>query len=64
MFVLLDDVIYLNKAGFFDLFQIYLNKAGFFDLQTRREQQLAVVMYKIKHKMLPNYLQDTASPLS
>ena len=35
-----------------------LNKAGFSDLQTRREQQLAVVMYKIKHKMLPNYLQD------
>ena len=34
------------------------NKAGFSDLQTRREQQFAVVMYKIKHKMLPNYLQD------
>ena len=35
-----------------------LNKAGFSDLQTRREQQLAVVMYKIEHKMLLNYLQD------
>ena len=35
-----------------------LNKAGFSNLQTRREQQLAVVMYEIKHKMLPNYLQD------
>ena len=35
-----------------------LNKAGFSELHTRREQQRAVVMYKIKHKMLPNYLQD------
>jgi hypothetical protein len=35
-----------------------LIKAGFSDLQTRREQQLATLLYKIKHKMVPNYLQD------
>ena len=35
-----------------------LIKAGFSDLQTRREQQLATLMYKIKHKIVPNYLQD------
>jgi hypothetical protein len=35
-----------------------LIKAGFSDLQTRREQELATLMYKIKHKMVLNYLQD------
>ena len=33
-------------------------QGGFSELHTRREQQRAVVMHKIKHKMLPNYLQD------
>ena len=37
-----------------------LNSVGFPNLQTRREHQLAILMYKIKHKMLPNsnYLID------
>ena len=48
----------ISREGYETRSNDILNKAGFFDLQTRREQQLAVVMYKIKHKMLPNYLQD------
>ena len=48
----------ISREGYETRSKDILNKAGFFDLQTRREQQLAVVMYKIKHKMLPNYLQD------
>ena len=35
-----------------------LNSVGFPNLQTRRRHQLAILMYKIKHKMLPNYLID------
>ena len=35
-----------------------LNSVGFPNLQTRQEHQLAILMYKIKHKMLPNYLID------
>ena len=35
-----------------------LNRVGFSNLQTRREHQLAILMYKIKHKVLPNYLID------
>ena len=46
----------ISREGYETRSKDILNKAGFFDLQTRREQ-LAVVMYKIKHKMLPNYLQ-------
>ena len=48
----------ISREGYETRSKDILNKAGFFDLQTRREQQLPVVMYKIKHKMLPNYLQD------
>ena len=48
----------ISREGYETRSNDILNKAGFSDLQTRREQQLAVVMYKIKHKMLPNYLQD------
>ena len=48
----------ISREGYETRSKDILNKAAFFDLQTRREQQLAVVMYKIKHKMLPNYLQD------
>ena len=48
----------ISRDGYETRSKDILNKAGFFDLQTRREQQLAVVMYKIKHKILPNYLQD------
>ena len=33
-----------------------LNSVGFPNLQTRREHQLAILMYNIKHKMLRNYL--------
>ena len=35
-----------------------LNRVGFSNLQTRREHQLAILMNKIKHKVLPNYLID------
>ena len=35
-----------------------LNRVGFSNLQTRREHQFAIFMYKIKHKVLPNYLID------
>ena len=48
----------ISREGYETRSNDILNKAGFSDLQTRREQQLDVVMYKIKHKMLPNYLQD------
>ena len=50
----------ISREGYETRSEDILNKtcAGFSDLPTRREQQLAVVMYKIKHKMLPNYLQD------
>ena len=48
----------ISREGYETRSKDILNKAGFSDLQTRREQQFAVVMYKIKHKMLPNYLQD------
>ena len=44
----------ISREGYETRSKDILNKAGFFDLQTRREQQLAVVMYKIKHKMLLN----------
>jgi hypothetical protein len=33
-----------------------LNSVGFPNWRTRRRHQLAILMYKIKHKMLPNYL--------
>ena len=46
----------ISREGYETRSKDILNKAGFSNLQTRREQQLAVVMYKIKHKMLPNYL--------
>ena len=48
----------ISREGYETRSKDILNKAGFSDLQTRREQQLAVVMYKFKHKMLPNFLQD------
>ena len=35
-----------------------LYSVGFPNLQTRREHQLAILMYKIEHKMVPNYLID------
>ena len=34
------------------------NSVGFPKLQTIQEHQFAIVMYKIKHKMLPNYLAN------
>ena len=46
----------ISREGYETRSKDILNKAGFSDLQTRREQQLAAVMYKIKYKMLPNYL--------
>ena len=33
-----------------------LNRVGFSNLQTRREHQLAILMYKIKHKVLATEL--------
>ena len=33
-----------------------LSSKGFPNLHARREYQLAILMHKIKHKMLPNYL--------
>jgi hypothetical protein len=49
----------ITREGYETRSKDILIKAGFSDLQTRREQQLATLMYKIKlHKMLPNYLQD------
>lgn len=35
-----------------------LNSVGFPNLQARRGHQLAILMYKIKHKMLPDYRTD------
>ena len=48
----------ITREGYETRAKDILIKAGFSDLQTRREQQLATLMYKIKHEMLPNYLQD------
>ena len=48
----------ITREGYETRSKDILNKVGFPDLKTRREQQLATLMYKIKHKMLPNYLQD------
>ena len=47
----------ITREGYETRSKDILIKAGFLVLQTRREQQLATLMYKIKHKMLPNYLQ-------
>ena len=41
----------ISREGYETRSKDILNKAGFFDLETRREQQLAVVIYKIKHKI-------------
>ena len=46
----------ITREGYETRSKDILNKVGFPDLKTRREQQLATLMYKIKHKMLPNYL--------
>ena len=48
----------ITREGYETRSKDILNKVGFPDLKTRREQQLATLMYTIKHKMLPNYLQD------
>jgi hypothetical protein len=51
----------ITREGYETRSKDILIKARFSDLQTRREQQLATLMYKIKHKMLPNYLQVFSS---
>ena len=40
-----------------------LNRVGFSNLQTRREHQLAILMYRIKHKVLPNYLKENGNKI-
>ena len=35
-----------------------LKNVGVCNLQDRREQQLAILMFKIKNKMLPKYLAE------